>query len=39
LTEGAVGPVFVVMPGVLLKHGSGVPPVGDQEAVEELAAD
>ena len=35
----AVRPVIVVVVLVLAKHGCGMPLVGDEDAVEELAAD
>jgi hypothetical protein len=34
-----VRPVIVVVVLVLAKHGCGMPLVGDEDAVEELAAD
>jgi hypothetical protein len=39
LAEGAVWSVVVVVLGVLSQHGSGVPLIEDQGAVEEFAAD
>lgn len=39
LAESTVRAVIVVMVRVLLKHGRSMPPVDDQEAVEELAAE
>ena len=39
MTERPVRPVIVVMVLVLAKHGCGMPLVGDEDAVEELASD
>jgi hypothetical protein len=39
LDKGAVWPMVVVVLGVLAQRNCGVPLVGDEESVEELAAD
>jgi hypothetical protein len=39
LAERAVWPVAVVVLGVLGQHGCGMPLVGDEDSVEEFAAD